>query len=531
MSLILLVSLLSQFSTAASSSATQFATSCKSEWQEEFGHAVTLLHSFEYPETAVLFGDILHADPTCAMARWGIAMSLWHPLWAPPSVAELDQGIQLLDPVNDLQLSGEEALYVRAIRAFFSDNDPTHNAARVAAYASAMQTLYEQYRDDPDATAFYALSLLALAATAPTDKSYALQYKAGSILSWVRESYPRHPGVLHYIIHSYDYPGLAHLALGAARTYADAAPESAHAQHMPSHIFTRLGLWNESIASNHHSMASAAAYTKRAKLPGFYDEGLHSLDYLMYAYLQTAQDQEALQLLRSLQNIGKTNVDNFKVAFTYAASPARYALERHDWQAASELELAPGTFPWSDFPWASAIHHFARGIGAARSGQIAVAQHELETIRQLKAALANTTLAYWREEVFVQEDAVSSWISLAQGDAASALLLARAAADREGAVDKHPVTPGEVLPARELYADMLFENGRYADALEQYRQVLKSSPNRYNSLLGAARAAASTGFAEVAADYYQQLTKIAAPGQPQRDSLEEAARYLSRATS
>lgn len=507
--------------------ASEFETSCKADVRKDFNHAVTLLHSFEYPATSILFKKILDADPQCAMARWGIAMSIWQPLWAPPSPAELDRGMKMLEPPDPRGKSEKEAYYLEAIRAFFSDNDPAHHAARAAAYSSVMQRLYENQHDDPDVSAFYALSLLAVAATNPSDKSYALQYKSGSILSWLRESYPDHPGVLHYIIHSYDYPGLAHLALSAARAYARAAPDSAHAQHMPSHIFTRLGFWEESIASNLHSTASATEYTQRAGLSGHYDEGLHSIDYLMYAYLQNARDKEALQLLDSLQHIGKTNVDSFKVAYTYAASPARYALERHQWQEASALKLTPESFPWELYPWASSIHHFARGIGAARSGRIQEAREERDVIRKLKMGLAGTTLPYWREEVFVHDDAVSSWIALADGDDDAALALAVAAANREDAVDKHPVTPGEVLPARELYADMLLQLGRIDDALEQYRRVLKSSPNRYNALLGAARAAASAKDSTGAGGYYKRLNEIAGKSDASRDSLAEAARYLA----
>ena len=294
---------------------------------------------------------------------------------------------------------------------------------------------------------------------------------------------------MHYLIHSYDYPGLAHLALKSAETYAAAAPDSAHAQHMPSHIFTRLGLWEQSLSSNHDSTRSAAEYTERSHLPGHYDEGLHSMDYLMYAMLQTARDDEAKQLLVKLGNIGRTDTENFKVAYTYASSPARYVLERREWEEASRLAFIRTDFQWQDFGWAQSIHYFARGIGATRSGQIDNARKELATIVQLQEKMSDTTLPYWKEEVQVQIEAVNSWILLAEGRQDEALLLAAIAANREDAVDKHPVTPGEVLPARELYADMLFATGDHEKSLEQYRVVLTGSPNRLNALLGAARAA------------------------------------------
>ncbi len=505
----------------------EFPTSCDASVQGRFNHAVTMLHSFEYPETSKLFADILAADPDCAMARWGIAMSIWHQIWAPPSVAELEQGSRVLAATAGMEMTSREAGYIDAIKSFFSDTDPLTHGERARAYQGRMAALHAEHLDDPDAGALYALSLLATAD--PTDKSYAHQYHAAGILNWIRETRPRHPGVLHYIIHSYDYPGLAHLALSAATVYAEAAPESAHAQHMPSHIFTRLGLWDRSIASNHDSTASAAAYTERAHLPGHYDEGLHSIDYLVYALLQTGRDQQALAVLKRLQHIDKAHVDNFKVAYTYAASPARYALERRQWREAAELTLTPATFPWDRFDWARSIHHFARGLGAARSGQLDLARRELETIRELKRNLAEATLPYWREEVFVHDDMLAAWIAHAEGDPEAALRLALAAADREDAVDKHPVTPGEVLPARELYADLLLELGRHHDALTQYRALLASSPNRYNAVLGAARAAELAGNADAAGGYFRLLTRIADADKPERDSLIEAIRHADEA--
>ncbi len=383
-----------------------------------------------------------------------------------------------------------------------------------------MGELYAGNLDDPEAALFYALALLATAD--PRDKTYAHQFKSAGLLNWVRDAEPTHPGVLHYLIHSYDFPGLAHLALEAAKTYAAAAPDSAHAQHMPSHIFTRLGLWERSIASNHDSTRSAADYTVRANLPGHYDEGLHGMDYLMYALLQTARDEEASELLLALQGIGKTNTENFKVAYTYAASPARYVLERRQWEEAGELTLLPAEFAWEEFPWAQTIHYFARGIGSARSNQLDNARQELQKIKALQAGMADTTSPYWRAEVMVQVDMVNAWIVFAEGDVGGALRLAAAAADHEDEVDKHPVTPGEVLPARELYADRLFESGNHAKSLEQYRRVLSGSPNRLNALLGAARAAAKAGDSRRAEEYYAQAREQTASGDRQRQGLERA---------
>ncbi|HEX7061708.1 MAG TPA: tetratricopeptide repeat protein [Woeseiaceae bacterium] len=501
-----------------------FPVSCPAV-QAEFDRAVTLLHSFEYPETGRLFRRILDRDPGCAMAHWGLAMSLWHPLWAPPSAAELAQGAAILRGVEAVRVTPREALWIAAARAFFADTDPAHHLARAAAYSRHMEALYAEDRDDTEAALFYALSLLAIAD--PRDKSYLNQYQAAAVLNHVRELQPLHPGVLHYLIHAFDYPGLAYLALGAATLYADAAPDSAHAQHMPAHIFTRLGLWERAIASNHRATAAAADYTVHAHLPGHYDEGFHSIDYEIYALLQTARDEEARRLLRTLHDLGKADVDNFKVAYTWAAAPARYALERRAWGEASRLMLAPADFPWREFPWAESIHHFARGLGAARGGNLELARVELEKIRALAGAVDPTLPAYWREEMSVQADAVAGWVALAEDRRDEALALARAAADREDAVDKHPVTPGEVLPARELYADMLFAVGRFPDALDAYRRVLASAPHRYNAVLGAARSAARSGEPEAARAYYAELEAIAPAARPGRASLDEAAAFLA----
>jgi tetratricopeptide (TPR) repeat protein len=502
-----------------------FQTSCDEAVRADFDRAAALLHSFEYPESKKSFRAILGASPGCVMARWGIAMSLWHPLWAPPSRADLAAGSAVLEGAALAAPTEREAAYLSAIQAFYDGWETIPHAERAQAYSDRMEEVYLEHLDDPEAAVFYALSLLG--AADPRDKSYANQFKAAGLLNWVRNGQPHHPGVLHYLIHSYDYPGLAHLALPAATIYADVAPASTHAQHMPSHIFTRLGLWERSIASNHDSTASAAHYTKHANLPGHYDEGLHSMDYLLYALLQTARDEDARRHLEKLRGIGKANAENFKVAYTYAAAPARYALERREWAEASAIALAPPDFPWEEFPWARAIVHFARGIGAARSEQLELARAELAVLQELRDSLDAATLPYWREEVFVQADAVQSWIALAEGESDTALRLARAAADREDAVDKHPVTPGEVVPARELLADLLLELDRPGEALAEYRAVLRSSPNRLNAVLGAGRAASRLGQDALARDYYARVLEQSARGSAERPSLREARAVIN----
>ena len=501
----------------AESTQVQFENSCTADVQADFNHAVTLLHSFEYPETGRIFGEIITRDPGCAMARWGAVMSIWHPLWAPPSKATLAEGAELLAGAEGLNTTPREEAYISALQAFYSSTDLSTNRERARAYEAGMSQVYASNPDDPEAAVFYALAVRATAD--PSDKTYAQQFKSAKILNNVLNSQPNHPGALHYLIHAYDSPGIAHLALDAAKLYAGAAPDSAHAQHMPSHIFTRLGLWEMSLASNRQATASAAEYTVRANLPGYYDDGVHSMDYMMYAFLQTARDDEAEALLARMGNIGKTDTEGFKVAFAYAASPARYALERRQWKEASELTLGPPHFQWQEFGWAVAIHHFARGIGAARSEQPEKARREWAALKNLQATLPVAASIYFREEVQVEMDAVMSWILLAEGNAAEALRLAAAAAEREDAVDKDPVTPGEVFPARELYADMLLQTGDHASALAQYRVVLEASPNRLNALLGAAEAAARVGDQAVAENYYATVRGQTGSGNRQRAGL------------
>jgi tetratricopeptide (TPR) repeat protein len=511
----------------AGQSKVHFPTSCAASVQPEFDRAVELLHSFEYPESERVFHAVLEADPDCDMARWGIAINQWHQIWAPPSEAELALGAEMLTQIDPEELTEFERGFIVAASSFFTDYDSMSHNQRAKAYSAKMEQVYQANRENAEAVAFYALSLLATAD--PADKTYCLQFRSAGLLNGLLAGDPDHPGGLHYLIHSYDYPGLAYLALPAAETYAEVAPDSAHAQHMPSHIFTRLGLWNRSIASNLDSTASATDYTERAHLPGHYDEGIHSTDYLVYAYLQVARDQEALDVIEQLRQLGPAHPQNFKVAYTYASSPARYALERQQWAEAADLELLSEEFPWDQFPWAVSINYFARGIGAARSGDIESAEEALNAIRAIEEGLPAETLKYWSEEVSVHAEAVASWIALARGETEVALELALAAAERENAVDKHPVTPGEVLPAQELLADMLLEVNRPADARQAYNVVLEGSPNRLNALLGAAEASARMGDNAVALAFYDTALQQASAGNMERPRLRQAMEFVAAA--
>lgn len=511
--LILFLSLQSSVTTAAvgSSPLIVFSNSCRAEVQADFSEAVALLHSFEYAQSSKIFENIIQRDPDCAMAQWGVAMNLWHPLWAPPNSENLEKGAKLLANTDDLDKTPRESAYIDALKTFYSSADTSTNSAREQAYETRMAKLYMQYLDDPEAAIFYALSILSTAD--PRDKTYSHQYKAAGVLNWVRSAHPNHPGVLHYTIHAYDFPGIAHLALPSAMVYADAAPNSAHAQHMPSHIFTRLGLWDRSLSSNHHSDETAIEYTENAKLPGYYDQGIHAMDYLMYGMLQTGRIQEASALLDRINGIKKAHNEMLAVAFTYAAAPARYTLELRKWDQASQLELGHPEFPWEKFKWAPSVHFFARGFGAVRSGKIAQAHQEIAKLENLQSSLPSTTLLYMRDQVQVQINLIKSWVLLSEGKVDAALLLAKTTAEREDSVDKHPVTPGAVLPARELYADMLQETGNSTEALKQYQIVLQSSPNRLNALKGAQQAAERIADQRTADIYKQTICKQTSRGQ------------------
>jgi tetratricopeptide (TPR) repeat protein len=478
--------------------------------QEDFNTAVALLHSFEYDDAEKAFAKIIDESPSCAMAYWGVAMCNFHPLWEPPSDANLKKGSKAIEIANSIkQRSPKESAFIEAIALYYKNWSTTDPHSRTVRFENAMQQLYRSYPDDREAAIFYALALDA--AADPTDKTYANQLRAGKILDSMWARAPNHPGIVHYIIHTYDYPGIAQLGLNAARRYADVAPSSAHALHMPSHIFTRLGLWDESIRMNTRSMDAAQCYAQAAGLKGHSDEELHALDYLVYAYLQKGDDSAAEKQLAYLATIEETSPSNFKVSYTFAAVPVRVAIENKDWKAASLLTPQPATLPWSNFPWQEAIVHFGKLLGLAHTGDIKAAQNELVTLDTLHAQLVRQNDIYKARQVEIQMKAGKAWIAHANKNEKQALQLMESASNQEDSVSKSPVTPGEVLPARELYADMLFDLHQYKAALAQYELALKKSPNRFNSLFGAGRSAELLANSATAAKYYKQLIAIADP--------------------
>jgi len=464
-----------------------FAISGDTATQRQFNFAVALLHSFEYDEAEKAFTKIIDADPQCAMAWWGVAMCNYHPLWTPPEEPELEKGVKALQIATAIKpKTNRESDYINALSVFFNNNKQFDHHTRCIRYEQAMEAVYKKYPEDKEATIFYALALDA--AADPADKTYFKQKKAGELLNALYPNTPNHPGIIHYIIHTYDYPGLAELALPAARQYAAVAPASAHAQHMPSHIFTRLGLWDDCISSNLASTASAKCYAQNAGIKGHWDEELHSMDYLVYAYLQKKDTQRAKEQWNYLKTCNVVYPVNLKDAYTFAAIPARYVLENRLWKDAAMLEKSPSGFPWKKFPWQEAIIHFARVLGFVHLNQIDSAKNELNVLNQLRDTLIAWKETYKANQVNIQIKASQAWILWKAGENEAALDNMKMAADMEDKTEKHPVTPGEIIPARELLADLYMEMHQPLKALEAYRLDLATHPNRYNGLQGVAKA-------------------------------------------
>ena len=461
-----------------------FSATIPSAFQKDFNIAVALLYSFEYDEAEKMFAKVIDEAPGSAMAYWGVAMSNFHPLWAPPSATELQKALQAIQIARSIKdKTKRESDYIEAIAKFYEHADELDQRSRVLKFEKAMEGIYQSYPEDKEAAVFYALALNA--AVDPTDKTYSRQRKAFEILNPIFQQQPLHPGIAHYIIHNMDYPGLAELALPAARKYASIAPASAHAQHMPSHIFTRLGLWDDCIKSNLVSVSSAQCYAEKATIKGHWDEELHSLDYLVYAYLQKKDDASARQQLDYVESINEVSPPNFKVAYAFAAIPARYALERKDWKMAAGLKLHGGNFLWKNFPWQESITHFAKVLGNVHLNNLDEAENELAALRTLHQSLdTQKNKLSEAAQVEIQIKMSEAWIELKKGNTQKAKELMTAAADKEDAMEKHPVTPGAVLPARELLGEILLELNEPALAIEAFEQDLKINPNRRNGLIG-----------------------------------------------
>jgi hypothetical protein len=501
--------------------------SCGPESQRMFNKATWTLHSFWYPEALKGFTEIANWEPGCAMAYWGVAMSHWYPLWYPPNAAALKAGWDAVEKaIAAGPKSDREKDYVSAIAAFYRDSDKIDHRTRALAYEKAMEQVHQRYPEDREAGVFYALALNATAL--PTDKTFANKKKAAEILNKVWAEQPNHPGVVHYLIHSDDTAELADAGLPAAICYAKIAPEVPHALHMPSHIFTRLGLWQQSIESNRAGHAAALKYAQKSLGDGGFDgETVHTMDYMEYAYLQIGQDAKAKLVVNELISFRKTDAANLPMAYAVAAIPVRYALERRDWHAAAALTEPQISVPLERFPWAQAMVSFARALGKARTGDAAGAEAEITRLQSLKEKLLEAKDTYWANQVEVQRLGASAVLAHAQHDNAKAVELARAAADLDATMDKHPATPAAVQPARELLADLLLEANDPAAALKEYEQSLKSEPNRFRSLLGKARAAREAGDGATSKNAYQKLLALSSQADADLPELSEAKTFLS----
>jgi hypothetical protein len=502
-----------------------FATSCNAGAQKEFDRAVALLHSFQFSRAIEGFNAVLGEDATCGIAYWGIALSDWSNPFAPGMKAksQLQAGRGSVERGNTVGAKTErERAYLASVGKLYSDFGRTPQRARLIGYRDAMREVAAKYPEDHEAQIFYALALAA--SEDPADKTYAGRLQAGAILEKLFKEEPTHPGLAHYIIHTYDVPALAGRALVAARRYSEIAPDAPHALHMPSHTFTRTGYWQESIDSN---IAAAAA----ARREGQTAEELHASDYEIYAYLQTGQDKAAGRIVNSLPEIA-TLFDPKAVLsgaggpavgyFALAAIPARYALERRDWKQAVQLPLRDTPFPYTD-----AMTWFARGLGAARLGQAPAANESATALRQIRERLSKARENYWARQVEIQELAVRAWAALAEGEKKEALRQMKSAAELEDGTEKSAVTPGPLAPARELLGEMLLELKEPAHALEQFEATLNKEPGRLRALYGAAHAAQLNGSRDMSQKYFREVLKVCGRAdKPGRSEVTEAQRAI-----
>ena len=503
----------------------RFATSCNEAAQTEFNRAVALLHSFQFSRAIEGFNAVLGEDATCGIAYWGIALSDWSNPFAPGAKdkSQLQAGHESAERGKTVGAKTErERAYIAAVGKLYNEYESTPQRARLVAYRDAMADVAAKYPEDHEAQIFYALALAA--SEDPADKTYADRLKAGAILEKLFEEEPTHPGLAHYIIHTYDVPALADRALVAARRYSEIAPDAPHALHMPSHTFTRTGYWQESIDSN---IAAVAA----ARREGQTAEELHASDYEIYAYLQTGQDEAAGRIVKSLPEIASRFDPKAELSgaggpaagyFALAAIPARYALERQDWKQAAQLALRKTPFPHTD-----AMTWFARGLGAARLGQAAQANESARALQQIRERLLNDDEDYWALQVEIQELAVRAWAALAAGEKEEALRRMKSAAELEDGTEKSAVTPGPLAPARELLGEMLLQMNQPAQALEQFEATLKKEPGRFRALYGAAHAAQLSGNRDASERYFRELLKVCARAdKPGRPELADAAQAI-----
>ena len=518
-----------------------FPVSCTPAVRAEFVRGVALLHSFFYEEARRIFTSVAEQDPKCAMAEWGIAMTWWHPIWTPPTPNEMSAGKAAIQKAMGMTAGTErERGFITALNAYYNTPDgpstgevgqschgPVGPRGRVMAYEKAMRTVYERYSDDVETQTFYALAVLAVGYANPTDTTLSNQLKAAGILEKLWKENPRHPGIAHYLIHSYDYPSLAERGLDAARSYGSIAPWVPHALHMPSHIFTRLGMWEESIAANRSSADASRAYAAMRHRDATEAEELHALDYMAYSYLQEGQDAKAKEIVDFAGTVRKTNPElEFSAAYALAAIPSRYALERNAWSEAATLSVAELPH-WSSYPSFEALIEYSHALGRAHTGDVEGARKAIDRMRQLRDSSTDPRLDYFKRHLDLQIQAASAWVMYSEGKKDEAVNLLRRVADAEDILGKHPVSPGALVPAREQLGDLLLKLDRPKEARQEFEAALKIYPGRFRGLYGAAQAAEQNGEKEKADHYYAKLNEQTVKADGSRSELAEVRKYCT----
>jgi len=518
-----------------------FKVSGAPEVRPEFIRGVALLHSFFYEEARRIFTEVAARDPNCAMAQWGIAMTWWHPIWTPPTSDEMRAGKAAIEKAMAMKAGTDlERGFITALNSYYNTPDsptaglvgqschgPVGAPDRVVAYEKAMRRLSEKYPDDFEAQTFYAFAILALGYATPTDTTLAKQLQAAALLEKLWKKNPNHPGVTHYLIHSYDYPALAERGLPAARSYGSIAPWVPHALHMPSHIFTRLGMWEESIAANRSSADASRAYAAMRHRDATEAEELHALDYMAYSYLQEGQDAKAKEIVDFAATVRKTNPElEFSGAYALAAIPSRYALERNAWSEAAALPI-PSIPHWSSFPFMEALIEYAHALGRAHTGDLEGARKAMDRMRQLRDATSDPKFDYFKRQLDQQVQAASAWVAYGENKKEDAVTMLRRAADAEDILGKHPVSPGALVPAREQLGDLLLTLNRSKEAQQEFEAALKIYPGRFRGLYGAAHAAEQIGEKEQANHYYAKLIAQTAKADGSRGELAQLRDHVA----
>ena len=504
-----------------------FSLSCRYDLRETFNLGLSLIHSFEYAEAEKAFVSILDQDSECLMAYWGTAMSILnHPLSLKQNPESLKRGEALLKVAQTLAPNNDrEKDYIDAVSIYFKDWQTLDTRTRKAKYEGKMEELYNKYPGDVETAVFYSLAILATADL--NDKTYSKQKKSGKILEDLFKTNPNHPGIAHYIIHNYDSPELANLALKTARQYSVIAPASAHAQHMPSHIFTRLGLWDESIKSNIDSANSAVCYAESVNPNASWVSEIHAIDYLVYAYLQLGDNAKAKLEMDKVKEIKEVfPKDHFASAYALIAIPARLAVENKNWELATKLELPNTNLDWDKATWPKAILHFSRALGFTNTGNSLAAQKELEILISLRDRLNEAENIYESGQVTIQIEAIKGWIEYSKGNSDKAIEYMKLASNLENKTSKAAVTPGEIIPADELLADLYLVLNRPEEALKAYELNLKGHPFRFNGIYGAAKAAQQLNDTKLAIYYFEKLIKLSKDVNSSRAELLEAKDYL-----